>query len=175
MVAIKNNSQEITEKDWLRSYYNNVEETELTSILYFTLIWNVFEKECCGNEAKVNDDAPALAEHYGGKLKGSLANTWSYFRGRYVQNNGEMSRSFESFKFNRNDNKPWVSAILRLNEDASAAEKLEALLRIAFRLRNNLYHGEKNIRTLSEQNENFRHMNQLLMNLIDTQNGRLDK
>ena len=52
-------------------------------------------------------------------------------------------------------------------ESSSNQEKMEALLRIAFRLRNNLYHGEKEVSKLYDQNENFKQINRLLMALID--------
>jgi len=52
-------------------------------------------------------------------------------------------------------------------ENPSCEEMIEALLKIAFRLRNNLFHGEKQIEKLYEQNENFKQINLLLMNLIE--------
>ena len=49
----------------------------------------------------------------------------------------------------------------------SIKDKIQSILYIAFRLRNNLYHGEKDVSTLYDQNENFKQINLFLMEVID--------
>jgi hypothetical protein len=51
------------EKLWLEAhqYYPDLDESKLTSIFYFTLIWNLFEKNCCDENAQINEHAPGLA------------------------------------------------------------------------------------------------------------------
>ena len=71
---------------------------------------------------------------------------------------GETTSTFDSFEFKSGDKKDVVKRILLEGESSSNQEKMEALLRIAFRLRNNLYHGEKEVSKLYDQNENFKQL-----------------
>jgi len=163
----------MVEKQWLESnrYYSELDESKLTSIFYFALIWNLFEKECCGKFAKMDEHPKQLSEHAEQVSRVMLQDVWCHFQQRYIAND-KPTQLFKSFAFQPRDNKAWVEAILRLDAKATEQEKLEALLRIAFRLRNNLYHGEKSVSKLYEQNENFRQINQILMALIDAKQGR---
>ena len=62
----------------------------------------------------------------------------------------------------RDEDKPLVEAVLNGNE-ISPEKVLLAILMIVYRYRNNLFHGEKSIRDLPNQIDNFRNANQLLM------------
>jgi len=162
------------EKQWLESnrYYGELDESKLTSIFYFTLIWNLFESECCNKFARIDIHPQQLATKYSEGLDSSMMNeVWRHFQHRYIKK-GKPSRLFKDFVFKSNDKKDWVEVVLKANDAASRQDKMEALLRIAFRLRNNLYHGEKDVRKLYEQNENFRQINRLLMALIEAKQGR---
>ena len=89
----------MAEKDWIRRRfsYENFDTNKIESILLFSLIWNIFEKECCGNFAKINTHCELLA----GKvnlLDPNVINTvWDYFYRRYVVY-GKPSESFVSFQ-----------------------------------------------------------------------------
>lgn len=160
------------EKQWLASriFYQDIDESRLTSIFYFTLIWNIFERAFCNRDAKINVYAPCLALDYAGRIEQKLNYAWIYFHQRYVANNGP-THLFYSFEFKPKDKKDVVLETLIKNETATPVEKLEVQLRIIFRLRNNLYHGEKEAARLYEQNENFRQANLLLMAIIDASQG----
>jgi len=56
---------------------------------------------------------------------------------------------------------------LKKQKSASYQEKSEAIIRIIFRFRNNLLHGEKDVSKLYEQNNNFKYANKFLMLLVD--------
>jgi len=60
-----------------------------------------------------------------------------------------------------------VKKILLRGDDATPQEKAEALIKIIFRLRNNLFHGEKDVGKLYEQNESFAYANQFLLNIVE--------
>jgi len=162
-----------SEKKWLEGnrYYSALDESKLTSIFYFTLIWNLFEKELCGNDAAIRTHPKMVAEKYSDALADKLVEeVYSHFLDRYVEN-GQITPLFNGFKFGRNAQdgqryKDFVSETL-LSVEACRIKQVQALLYIAFRLRNNLYHGIKDVSKLYEQNENFRHINWLLMALID--------
>jgi len=167
-----------SEKQWLEHnrHYSEVDEFKLTSIFYFTLIWNLFEKDCCGNDAAIRTHPKTLAEEYSDALDDKLVEeVYSHFLDRYVENR-QITPLFKEFRFGRNVQegqryKDFVREVL-LSVEACKQKQVEALLYIAFRLRNNLYHGIKDVSKLYEQNENFRKINRLLMSLIDAKQGR---
>jgi len=156
------------EKMWLENnrYYPTLDESKLTSIFYFALIWNLFEKNCCGGNAHINRHAQEIADSYTEKIMEMLPSIWTHFQTRYVQY-GKTTSIFDSFEFKPGDKKEKVKEALLANSTSSNQEKVNALLRIAFRLRNNLYHGEKDVSKLYDQNENFKQINRLLMALVD--------
>lgn len=158
----------MTEKLWLEQnrYYYQIDEARLHSIFYFSLIWNVYEKELCDKDGKIRQHSEEHSETFSEKLDTNfLADVFDYFKNRYVLN-GEKTHHFENFEFNSEPIKAQVFGYLS-SANPSNTEKLKALLCIAFRLRNNLFHGEKHIEKLYEQNENFRQINLLLMCVID--------
>jgi len=161
------------EKKWLEDnkYYPTIDESRLTSIFYFALIWNLFEKNCCGGNAQINTHAPEIADRYADKIL-ELPSIWTYFQTRYVHD-GKTTDIFNSFTFKPRDKKNVVKKTLLADSTSSNQEKIETLLRIAFRLRNNLYHGEKDVSRLYDQNENFRQINSLLMALVDAKRTNL--
>jgi len=158
----------MTEKNWIKRRFDYVEfdTKNIESILLFSLIWNIFEKGCCGNFAKINIHCKLIARN-ANLLEVEVVNmVWKYFLHRYIVN-GRLSEFFISFEFNPNDNKAKVENILLKGNNASHAERVEALLRICFRLKNNLTHGIKDVGRLYAQNENFRQANILLMHVVE--------
>jgi hypothetical protein len=165
--------EKFKEETWLegQSFFQKLEEEKLKSIFYFSLIWNLFEKICCGGEAKMADHPAQISNRYAEQCTEVINPVWNHFFNRYIEN-GRPTATFQNFEFKPRDNKPLVEAILKLNERATNTEKLETLLRIAFRLRNNLFHGTKEIgRQLYEQKQNFFFINMLLANLIELHTG----
>jgi hypothetical protein len=158
----------MTEKHWLEQnrFYYQIDETRLQSIFYFSLIWNIYEKELCGKNAGIKTDPPKHSNIFANKADPEIfLHVFDYFKNRYVLN-GQATHYFITFEFNSEPIKNEVFGYLS-SANTTKEEKLKALLYIAFRLRNNLFHGEKQVEKLYEQNENFRQINLLLMNLID--------
>jgi hypothetical protein len=148
-----------------RYYYPEFDQTKIQNILHFAIVWNIFERECCGSNAQINTHVEAVASVLHEKSIPSLDTTWGYFHQRYVRNEN-MTAKFDSFVFKGNDNKTFVQNAL-LSESPSKKDKIEALMRIIFRLRNNLMHGEKKPEIFYAQDENFKYANQFLMNVCD--------
>lgn len=156
------------EKEWLQNnrYYSELDEDKLKSVFYFSLIWNVYEKELCNKKAEINRHPKKQSKKYAEKFDQRLLDQiFEYFKNRYVLN-GEQTQHFDNFEFKSESIKTEVFGFLS-SAHPSDKDKLKALLCIAFRLRNNLFHGEKAVEKLYEQNENFRQINLLLMNLIE--------
>lgn len=164
----------MSEKEWLKTnrYYDSIDESKLENIFYFTFVWNIFEKECCNKKAKIGSHPRNIASNLQTHLSEDVINhIYTYFRDRYVINE-TVNDIFNSFDFSSHGQvyKTFVEEKL-LNTESSHQDKIQALLYIAFRLRNNLYHGEKEVKKLYEQNENFRQINILLMAIIDKKVG----
>lgn len=156
------------EKEWLKNnrYYYQIDETKLNSIFYFSLIWNIYEKELCGKEGSIRVHPKQHSAQYAEKINQELlSQVFDYFHNRYVLN-GIRTEKYESFEFKSENIKKEVFEYLTLNKP-TVKQMLNALLLIAFRLRNNLFHGEKQVEMLYEQNENFAQINSILTHLID--------
>lgn len=143
----------MNEKQWIinKYYYSELKDSKIKSILYFGVIWSVFEKEVCNNFAKIENSrnlALKLSSILDPKSKTAISKIWNYFVKRYINTNGNTKQVFTNFKFNQNDDKSFVEYALKKQKNASYEEKIEATLRIVFRLRNNLLHGEKDVSQL---------------------------
>lgn len=161
-----------TEIEWLkrdRGYYE-FDPEKLANIFYFSLIWNLFEKaieEVRGKGISIKN-SPHITQKYSSRIKPEILQIcWEHFWKRYIEG-GQPKTVFNDFIFNAGDNKAQVIKTLQA-DNPTEEEKLEAILRIIFRLRNNLYHGEKEVEKLYEQNENFKYANQLLMAILDAE------
>ncbi|RQV60796.1 hypothetical protein DF020_10165 [Burkholderia cenocepacia] len=88
----------------------------------------------------------------------------AYFRDRYFQE-GEFTYHFENLLFRKSDRRPLVEAVLS-GQDDDLEHIVVALLLITYRLRNNLFHGEKWAYGIRGQQENFRHASDVLMCII---------
>jgi len=159
------------ELKWIkkRYYYDNINEKRLKNIFYFTLIWNIFENECCNRDAKISTHPKEIAQNINGVSEQKINKIFDYFKNRYITN-GTINEIFKSFSFDKNNTcntyKKFVKEKLKAQE-VTLKEQIQALLYIAFRLRNNLYHGVKDVKKLYEQNENFRQINIFLMEVND--------
>lgn len=164
----------MNELEWLRSnryYEEDIDEAKLKNIFYFTLIWNIFEKTCCGHFAEIGKHPKDIAISLESKINDQIINDiYEYFKNRYILD-GSMTDVFHNFKFGKNPDdgkvyKKFVEKTL-MHDNSSIKEKTQCLLYIAFRLRNNLYHGIKEVSKLYAQNESFKQINCLLMEIID--------
>jgi hypothetical protein len=111
-----------------------------------------------------------LAEKINSIIDSNLLNEiFQYFKNRYIEN-GDANDIFNRFDFGREPASTTYKNFVKdrlLKEETTNQEKLQSLLYIAFRLRNNLFHGSKEVEKLYEQNENFKQINSLLMVIIE--------
>jgi hypothetical protein len=161
----------MNEKEWLQSKeeYTHFDDTKIQSVLYFTLVWNIFEKELCSNSASIYKCPKKLAEKYCETIEERLIEEcFQFLKNRYFDNNGQATNLFDKlFRESEKKYEDIASSVFSQNR-ATVLKKLEAILYIAFRIRNNLYHGMKAIDYLTEQNSLFSYVNNILMALIDT-------
>ena len=162
----------MSEKLWLEKniHYEIIDEKKLESIFYFSLVWNIFEKECCHKNASIGYHPKNFADKLSNNIDSNLLNEiFQYFLNRYIEN-GDVNDIFNSFDFGREPSSETYKQFVKdklLSAEPTNQEKLQSLLYIAFRLRNNLFHGIKDVEKLYEQNENFKQINSLLMAIIE--------
>ncbi|MDI1304503.1 MAG: hypothetical protein PSX42_06630 [bacterium] len=151
-------------REWINNRYGtNFDEEDLTNIKDFSLIWNVFEDNICGNNFSIqslqqglvnrNIDSNLFQEHL------------DYFKNRYV-NAGAFTHRFQFLYFRNNDRQQLVEDVL-LGVNNNSNDKILAIAIIVYRFRNNLFHGLKEIQHIDQQNKNFKVANRFLTTLID--------
>lgn len=168
MSNLSYNKDVAEEINWIKNYlyYEELDTEKIQNILYFMLVWNIFENKFENNHAKISDSKDIAEKLYAVLENNIVDNIWNYYVKRYTSNN-TINEIFTKFKFNENDNKVFVQNQLLLADKATKKDKIEALLRISFRLRNNLFHGIKKVHKLYNQNNNFKQINMFLMHILD--------
>ncbi len=96
-----------------------------------------------------------------GRFEESLA----YFRARYIEN-GQPTEQYQALRLRNTDRPELVFAVLK-GENNDAADLVAALLIVVFRLRNNLFYGNKWAYGIQGQRDNFVHANIVLMKVLE--------
>jgi len=159
---------------WLKGYFpaDEIVASDIPDVLNFSLMWNLFESRVC---EKLNDYSrnrfiekmecfirkfPRM-----NSLVNENLNILCYFQERYL-NEGEFNEKFYYLRIENSKWKQLVQSVLK-GEKAEPSSVLLALLIIIYRLRNHLFHGEKSIRELKEQEINFNESNSFLAEVLD--------
>ncbi|MDJ1506838.1 hypothetical protein [Xanthocytophaga agilis] len=166
-----------TEFEWIENFFpqgsilKNMKDKE--RILSFCLLWMSFEKYACNTEANF----PALTQVVNDKLLTSSTIDFTvfeaqikYFKNRYILADGNLDEikltSLYGTKAKKgNDLQIAIEEFLK-DTSNNVGINLLGLLCIVYRLRNNLLHGVKDPSNLTEQMENFKFSNQVLMNVL---------
>lgn len=163
--------------EWLKKYFNKrtISEKEITPVLHFSLLWNLFEHTYFSDEHRVNNNTLIkLAEEKVDKLpSGSLNHIYDYFQSRYFQNGvAEYKYSLlcldkSNSRINGMSDYEFCETVLT-NTQSTDINKLIAILFIIYRFRNNLFHGRKQPRTLNLYKSPFNVINYFIMIFIKT-------
>ena len=133
--------------EWVREFTGapSLAHEHLQPVLHFTLVWSLFEELTCNTNASLprimhaaDEASPKLsAERYAPFL--------DFFSTRY-------SRQLWVFRLKKDEDRDHVNRVL--TEGASDDVHLvKALLKLAHRVRNNLFHGEKSVIGLPAKGE----------------------
>lgn len=162
------------ELDWINSFYHSyISEDSIQSLYNFVLFWSMFESLVfCDNNngvARVTaqaicDKIDALNEREAFTLQ-QYETALRYFKNRYIHHNSP-TQHFINFIFRPNDKKKYVEAVLKADMPSSI-DVVKVLLIIVYRLRNNLFHGLKEVPRIYEQEENFRHANMVIKSFLE--------
>jgi hypothetical protein len=151
--------QEFDEVEWIMGFINNpgdLTANEINRVKNFVFLWNLYETFACNRSA----DIPAISLAVDNLLAQgnrfdieALTDVLNYFKDRYV-NIGHLTPRFYHLGFTNPNHSGIVEHVL-LGQNNSESDVLKALLYIVYRYRNNLFHGNKQIGTLTTQTENF--------------------
>lgn len=132
-------------------------------ILQFCLMWNLFERDACKKSANYTTIGNAVL-HAFAKEKLSLSSFQehlAYFRNRSQREGMTIDQYLHALKMNDVNAKYLVTGVLS-SSLTDPNNVVYALLLITHRIRNNLFHGEKEIALLHSQVGLFRTVNSLL-------------
>lgn len=155
---------------WLEQYapgFSGLSAAERSLLMDFALLWSLFEGEVLNSAASVNTIEQAVQRwNQAGLLSPqTFAAAAGYFRERYYAG-GAFTYRFDHLHLERSGNPEVVRNVLS-GQDSAPGSIASALLIIAYRYRNNLFHGEKWAYQLQEQEQNFSHANEMLMRAIE--------
>lgn len=151
---------------WLTASHGlELTDVEIDAIRDFTLIWGLFEGKTMDTRGS-QDRLAAAVERMGlsAPLPAAFHETLAFWRERYWYA-GDPTHAFWDLKFSDNPHLENVRSVLSGANDAPR-NVATAMLQIAMRLRNNLFHGAKWRYGISGQLENFNHANAILMDAI---------
>lgn len=145
-----------------------VSEATTTAISNFCMLWNIYEatffhKDYSNKELLkiLESDNPVIRIN-------NIKEPLEYFRRRYMTGKYDLNERFRSLDPRGRTAAVQVDKIIAGLRDTTNKTNPEfAVLAIIFRLRNNLFHGEKAIESLNEQRENFVMANRVLVDLLE--------
>lgn len=162
-----NDAQGFQVFSWLSTYLETpINADEIQQVLSFCLIWNLFESKVCGcsaNPTKIMDAVASLPSEK--KQVTHFQISLDFFRSRYFPNGHEDPR-FTDLNFRSADNECLARSVLN-GSSSDPTAVIQCLLLVVWRLRNNLFHGMKDLSHLTDQNENFEHANKILTSFLD--------
>jgi hypothetical protein len=150
-------------REWINNRFGtNFSENDLSSVKDFSLLWNVFENIVCDNNCSVN----RLSERLNPIVfdLAEFENNLNYFKNRYISD-GETNERFNHLNFRNSDRRELVADVL-LGNNNDNSENILALAIIVYRLRNNLFHGLKQMEFIDQQKENFDNANMVLTAIL---------
>ena len=139
----------------------------LEPVLSFSLIWNLFETVTCHRNAdlrRIQEDVNRCYERGLLHAKDFLPFV-EYFRKRYVEDQN-IDNLPAGLKLRGEVHIRLVKDVLE-GRSTDVNNVVYALLIIAYRIRNNLFHGEKDVYTLNTQLDLFKVINALLAKYLD--------
>ncbi|ELA8128123.1 MULTISPECIES: hypothetical protein [Vibrio harveyi group] len=158
-------------QQWLRSNIETMttfSDETYTSISDFSIMWAIFEgtqlKDIAKDKAVV-DELEAIAKRVSYNI-GSVDYAYNYWSQRYIDSGGQGNEKFEKLGFKYAPHSELVLRVLK-GQAANGDEFVHALLLIVYRLRNNLFHGEKDMTKINGQVENLTYGALVLKDVIE--------
>jgi hypothetical protein len=149
---------------WINNYLKlRIKKKNIKATLMFTLYWNIFEHVTCNDNFSItklrdiirlrNLNQTCFLEYY------------NYFKNRYTLN-GSVTDRFNFLMFRNQNDKQYVYNCL-LNQMPNNEQLISSLFLIIQRLRNNIFHGLKEIEVLEVQEPNFNVANKAIITFLE--------
>jgi hypothetical protein len=155
---------------WLEqnaSGFSDLSPDEREAIFHFSLLWTIFEARALNTMASakaIRELVAAWAQENRLNVDG-FAEPLRYFSARYFKD-GEPTEKFHGLHLRQNDAPDLVRSVLR-GDDQDATNRVVAALIVAYRLRNNLFHGVKWGYGIKDQLNNFLNASAALMAALE--------
>jgi hypothetical protein len=165
----------IDEIPWINSHLGIgcvLDYEQMKPILCFSLIWNLFETETCKCNANLESIRKNVdhANISGGLSAEKYEPFIHYFRKQYLGDKQTFVDFFDRLMLSdKKKEKEAKEIVIRAfsNDAENVSVIVYALLIIAYRIRNNFYHGNKKVPELPRQTELFTTINALLMTYLE--------
>ena len=151
---------------WVNEYTQTampIQGEVVAPILYFSLMWNLFERDTCKKEATRNNIEKAVTRAFGAGMLTlqPFEEHLAYFRHRAHRGDMSVEQYLDALKMINEKDRHLVGAVLSGSTE-DPRKVVHALLLVALRIRNNLFHGEKEVAYLHSQVDLFQAVNSLL-------------
>lgn len=163
--------EEFDAMNWINDYFQgnvNLDFDQLRPILCFSLIWSLFETQACRRHATPESIRRSVdfADESGRLRREKYQRYLDYFRNRYLLLDNSIESAFAHLLMTDRRSQEVVRRAL-LGESQDLNNIVYALLLIAHRIRNNLFHGNKDVATLPQQTALFTVVNSLLATYLE--------
>ncbi|WP_242218938.1 hypothetical protein [Shinella zoogloeoides] len=151
--------------------YDNLDPSEVQAIEQFSLVWTYFENVICNRNANLTTIRAAVdkLQHSDNGIEAkAFEPALTYFSERYFPG-GQQDGRFDGLRW-RNGGEAAAKALaveVLTGKAMAPSDQLTALLFITYRLRNNLFHGEKWAYGIRDQKANFISATHTLINVIE--------
>ena len=178
-MSTQNQISKLIGQNWLKRHANNLinlEDDVFIEICKFTVLWQLFEKMIIKeNEVHENDGAATKIKRgvdswykTGCIARDAFKCSLNYFRKRYVED-GEFNYRFKYLEFKSKSNRSIVVKALMCKNGIKFKEDVLGVLILIYQYRNQLFHANKLVFGLEDQQENFQRANAVLMEAIEMQ------
>ncbi len=156
---------------WINDYFRGSVQLDfdhLRPILCFSLIWNLFETHACRRHATAESIRHSVdhADESGRLRRERYERYLGFFRSRYLTPDRTTDFFFDHLLLTERRAQEVVRRALH-GESQDLNNHVYALLLIAHRVRNNLFHGNKKVESLPRQIDLFHTVNALLATYLE--------
>lgn len=136
-------------------------------LFYFVVIWNLFEQKKMNRNASISE-VDSFVNTITNIERVNVNEIFKYFQKRYVLGE-DASILFERLNWRNNtrETRAKEETYNALRGTLDKKNQIKAILCIVFRLRNNLFHGEKNIDSIYKQRRTFELVNSFMLDLLE--------
>jgi len=161
---------------WINCYLRqlksqtNLEFEQMKPVLYFSLMWNMFEDKACGRHARRTSIVRSVrrANQTGRLRRDRYLELLRFFQERPVATGQDLDSYLDTLFAERPDadaQKAIQTVLLGESDDLEGT--VRALLLFAHRIRCNLFHGNKAVADLPRQTDLFVEVNWLLATYLE--------